>query len=173
MTKKKEKPPIKPEIVPRYTNRAGLCVLFGITDNALRGYTDKGLPKISRGVYDVQQVVKWYKLDKTLGTYHKTEEQKDATERLTLAKAIKQERENALVAEELVTWDRHLAVVGHIATSVNNAFESLGARIANQIASEDDPAKIQNFIWKESRETLQSIVDQVDGLDLSQYEKEI
>lgn len=173
MATKRQKSPLKAEPLPRYTNRAGLRVLFGITDTALKGYTQKGLPKVSRGVYDVPAVVAWYKADKTIGTYHKSEKQKDAVERLTLAKAIKQERENALVAEELVTWERHIGVVGLIATTVSNAFESLGARLANEVASEDDPAVIQDLIWREARETLGVIVAQVEGLDISQYEREI
>ncbi len=173
MVTKQPSPKVKAADLPRYTNRAGIRMLFGVSDNVVKTYIEKGLPKLSRGVYDVQEVVKWYKLDKTIGTYHKSQEQRDATERLTLAKAIKQERENALQAEELVTWDRHLAVVGTIATIISNHLEALGARVASDVAAEIAPKKVQNHIWRESRQTLSSIVDLVEGLDLSEYEVEI
>lgn len=153
--------------IPIITNESGVRRLLGVTKLTLQDWINKGLPSLDAGVFNTAGVVSWYKLETAVGKRTKTNIEKDASERVLVAKAEKLERDNLVESGDLVAIADIQAAFEASAVIVANAFESLGARLANQVAGMDEPAEIQALIWNESREVRRLIADKFDNISIN------
>ena len=144
--------------------------LLRVSRPTLKRYEEKGMPVISRGKYDGGSVVAWYvNFKKELDFMDRQEAGEDNPERrLVVARAEKIERENAEAENKLLPREDVEAFATTSGVIVNNAFESLGARLCNQLAGMDDPAEIQSVLHSEARDTLGSITEKAkeSGLEV-------
>lgn len=152
-------------------NQTQICELLSVSRPTIAKYHGHGLPRIKRGLYDGAAVVAWFTTHQVnlaiTGQNNVANKDGQTPEvRLLEARAIKIERENAEKEGKVVGIDKVEAFFQYVATTFTNAFESMGARLGAQLAGIDEPAEIQDTIWKDSRECRRQVAQKIDELDL-------
>lgn len=93
---------------------------------------------------------------------------KNAQDELAIARREKIELELAQKREELVPLEHAQMAFDSCFVIMADALEYLGARLCNDLSSMDDPAEIQDLIWRESRDVRRLMADKLDFLKIAE-----
>lgn len=149
--------------------------ILGVTRRTINRMVTAGMPQAGHGKYDMRACVQW-KLDQVAGAA--AEEGVDgatdsARRELYIAQRHKIELEIAERRRELLPAalvDHTMASVASVAAS---QLDSLGPRMAGELADSDDPAWIQSRLLLECRAIRQSIAEQIRQMSDAIAEQEI
>jgi len=154
----KQIPDARRQIGPRF-----LAEIFGVSEKSIRNWVAAGLPQVGHGKYDLRACVQW-KLDQVTAEIAGDElgsATDSARRELYIAQRHKIELEIAERRRELLPAslvDHTLAAVASVAAS---QLDSLGPRMAGELADSDDPAFIQGRLITECRAIRSSIAEQM------------
>lgn len=134
-----------------------------MTEKTIRNWVADGMPQIGHGKYDLAACVQW-KIDQVASD--SAEEEPDsatdsARRELYIAQRHKIELEIAERRRELLPAalvDQTLSAIASVASS---QLDSLGPRMAGELADSDDPAWIQQRLFTECRAIRSAIAEQV------------
>lgn len=134
-----------------------IAEIFGVTDRSVQRMLRDGMPQAARGRYDVRACVRW-KIDQIT---NELSSNRPSGERDLLA-AAQRERVNLEVAQmrgELMPRELVERALNQIATLISGQLDSLGPRMAGELADSDDPAWVQDRLFAETR-ALRSAIAQ-------------
>ncbi len=159
------------EPLPLLISSSDAARLLGVSTHSLKRYRAGGLPVVSRGQYDPVAIVQWYARNEA-SKLVKIEQQKKAgsnisdERKLTRARTEKLEIENATKRHELLHFEEVAGLFLFLVTMVTNAFESLAPRLANIVASIDNPAEVEAEIFREARDLRRRMAEEIRQADL-------
>ncbi len=126
--------------------------MIGVTRQTLTEWAkEPGFPKRKQQGYDVKEVVRWVRENKPLAS-PVAASKSEADLRLQNARADRAELEAALYAGEVIAASEVRNMFLSVAGVYAQMLDSVGARIADELARETDPAVIRHRIFVETRQ---------------------
>ena len=155
-------------IIPKEIKTAQLAKLLGISVRQVQVLVDKeGLPKEGYGKFETIKCVRWY-ID--YWRDHDRNSMYDEKHAMLVQQRVKIELENESNRRKLLPIDEVQTVFNKALASLASVLDSLGPRMANELASNSDPGDIKNVVFAETREirrefarALESLADDPDS----------
>jgi phage terminase Nu1 subunit (DNA packaging protein) len=158
-SKKKRSPAPKP-VKPRLVGISLIAERLKLTPRRIQQLAGEGLPRVTRGKYDVDQVLDWYiaKLERQLAgeTDEEGETAKRYKEELRLlsARADQQELDLAARRRELVSIADVQKEMTDLVATTKARILTVPARLAPELLSEQSRVMVQAKIEKALKEAL-------------------
>lgn len=163
--KKTVKKSADPSPLPEYIRSTDLAFMFDVTPRRIeRMVSEDGMPKSSRGSYNLVECVRWYVnfwRDKSSNTGDaKNEKRLNLIEAQTEKTIVETEK----LREKLLPIEEVAHTLNAIAVIVATQLDGLGPRMANTLSGIDEPAEIQRALFNECRTIRENIADQIEDL---------
>jgi hypothetical protein len=141
-----------------------LCRLFGVSKVAVHYWRKDGMPQRARGVYDLGEVIRWWRerfSERTVADAGTGDEDKRA---LIQAQTRKYEVETRRLEGELIPREEVATIVHGLAALYRTALEGFGPRVAGELSSLGDAPRIQEALIRECRDILAQVSGRVSAL---------
>lgn len=140
-------------------SNAELAGLLRVTKQAVNAMVNNGMPKLRRNVYDARDCVQWLmerksgeKLEGSLS---------EARQRLYEAQTEKSHLDSLILKKTLIPASEAHHLVANTVQEVVAALESLGPRIASDVAALEDVAVIEDLIDREIRSIRSDVAERI------------
>jgi len=143
----------------KYYTAADLAKYFDVSMGAIRDYVQLGMPR-ENGKYPKAESALW------LAKHFRDQQtqNKDAIERLTLAKAEKTEVERDLLFKKLVPFDDICEEYKKIIATIKAELLGIPGRLAAELADVQNAAEAKNVLSRDIRNSLNTASRAVDEL---------
>lgn len=151
-------------------NRNELANIFEIDISYIHKLVKYGMPKLTRGKYDLVSCIQWYiKFWKEKAGGNNTD-RNDQRIKLMEAQTEKIILETDKIRENLLQVEEVAHCLNAVATIVSTQLDGMGPRMANTLSVVDEPSEIQRLLFHECRNIRTTIADQIDILSCATEE---
>ncbi len=143
-----------------------LAEIFAVTVRSLSNYVSEGMPQTGRGRYPVAACCRWW-LDRELERERErlaarlSNSAPTPRDELAIAQRLKIELETELMRKRLLPAELTARALNGMASLIATQLDSLGPRLAGELADIDDPAVIQDRIFAEARAIRRAIAEAI------------
>jgi phage terminase Nu1 subunit (DNA packaging protein) len=141
--------------------RQTLSECLNISTNRVSQLVRDGMPKEARGKYDLAECVRWYLGFKLKSGPHSTANVNEARQALYEAQTEKVALETARIRKETVAADQYMIDLNQMAVLFSSGLDSIGGRLASQLAGMTDPAEIAAHLTHETNAIRESVADAI------------
>ena len=135
-----------------------LASIIGMSPRRISQLVADGMPKSGPDRYDLGICVRWW-VDRWRGKEADSEEGVTQRQRLTRMQADKVQTEVQILRGTLVRAIEVEHVMAAAAAVVAGSLDSIGPRVAGEVAELQDPALIQEVLLRETRSIRESLAD--------------
>lgn len=148
-----------------HVTREELASVLGVSGNMINKLTREGLPRRSRGRYELGEAVRWY-VDRWRDAADRSNTRDDSDERKALlqAQTRKYQQEAARLAGELIPRGKVSSVLQAVAGLVASSLDGWPQRLAAELADLDTPAGCMEILRRECTALRTSVADLVSDL---------
>ena len=150
--------------ITQTVTRPVIAQLLDVSQGRIDQLVMEGMPKAARGKYEPLACVNWFIefwRERATGTDASLD---DIRKKLIVSQTEKNELDNAARKGELLPANDVTMAVQQIAVICSTRMDGLGARLAVDLASESDPARIETLVRKETRDIRRSIAQEIERL---------
>lgn len=152
-----------------HVTREELASVLGVTGNMVNKLTREGLPRRSRGRYELGEAVRWY-VGRWRDAADRSNTRDDSDERKALlqAQTAKYQQEAARLAGQLIPRHQVSSVLQSVAGLVASTLDGWPQRVAAELADLDTPAGCMELLRRECTALRTTVADLVVDLAAAQ-----
>lgn len=137
--------------------RSEIAEALGCTARNVSHLVADGLPRRADGRFDLKAVFQWQAARLKVKAAASVDRSQAIKDRLVEAQRQKIDLEIAAMRGQMIPLATCGVVLNRIASLVATQLDSLGPRLAGELADEDDPRKVQAALLREGRATRRAI----------------
>lgn len=138
-------------------SRAEIAQVFDCTPRNVSHLVAEGLPRMDDGRFDLRDCYRWAMARARAKAAEGPAKSQAIKDRLIEAQRRKIELEIDVMRQRMLPCELVATVINRIASTVATQLDSLGPRLAGELADEDDPRRIQAALLREARATRAAI----------------
>ena len=144
-------------------NRSTLAECLGVTVGRVTQLVNEGMPRCARGKYDLPLCVRWYLDYKLKGGPNVSADVNEARKKLYDEQTIKTKLETSRIRREVIPSDEHMIDMNQLAVMFSSGLDSIGGRLASELAGVSDARKIADLLAHETAAIRESVADAITG----------